>query len=121
MYKAFANTSLFTMTYLIFTLPTYYLAYSGMVENSSSASTLNLPAALYILSMVGIWGICFIRGSIIGKNWLVLIPTVAFVFNLTPALTAIPIVPYAYHLLAIFLGAACPLVAATHTETYEMR
>lgn len=121
MYKAFANTRLFTVTYLILVLPTYYLAYSSLIETGASLSSLNMPSILYILSMVAIWVICLIRGAIIGKNWLVLIPTVAFVFNLTPALSAIPIVPYAYHLLAILIGAVCPRVAMTHTETYEMK
>jgi hypothetical protein len=117
MYKAFTNTSLFTLTYLICLIPTYYSAYAGMTENA----TLSAPAILYLLSMLGIWGICLIRGAIVGKHWLVLIPTVAFIFNLTPALTAIPIVPYAYHFLAILLGAALPSVALTPADGYEMR
>ncbi len=111
MYKAFSNTRLFVMTYLVLALPTY-LADAGAVANDS---------ILYVLSMVGIWGICLIRGTIIGKNWLVLIPSVAFVFDLTPALAAISFVPYLYHLLAILLGAASPSVAVTHTDTYKMR
>lgn len=117
MYKAFANTSLFTLTYVICLIPTYYAAYAGIAENAS----LDAPAILYLLSMLGIWAICLIRGDIIGKLWLVLIPTVAFIFNLTPALTSIPIVPYAYHLLAILLGAALPSVALTAADGFEMR
>ncbi|MGP1716168.1 MAG: hypothetical protein ACTS9Y_03220 [Methylophilus sp.] len=121
MNRAFANTSLFTMTYLICVLPTYFSAYLGMVENTTLSSTFSLPSILYLLSMLAIWAICLIRGAVIGKNWLVLIPTVAFVFNLTPALTAIPIVPYAYHLLAILLAVASYPGALINTDAYEMR
>lgn len=119
MYKTFADTRLFVMTYLILVLPIYFLADSDIV--GQSLSSLSLLSVLYVLSMVGILGICLIRGAIIGKNWLVLIPTVAFVFDLTPALTAISIVPYLYHSLAIFLGAFFLPVAVTHTNRYEMR
>jgi len=111
MYKAFSNTRLFIMTYLVLALPTY-LADAGIIANSS---------ILYALSMVGIWAICLIRGTIIGKHWLVLIPSVAFVFDLTPALAAITFVPYLYHALAILLGAASPSIALSHRDTYKMR
>jgi len=111
MYTAFSNTRLFMIAYLVLALPTY-LADAGMIERG---------AMLYVLSMVGIFGICLVRGSLIGKNWLVLIPTVAFVFDLTPALAAISFVPYLYHALAILLGAASPSVALAHNDTYKMR
>jgi hypothetical protein len=121
MYKKYADTKIFVITYLVFLLPISFLTYSGMVKNSLSLSTLNMPSILYVLSMMGIWGICLIRGHLIGKHWLVLIPTISFVFNLTPTLSAITSVPYVYHLLAISLGVACPLVAEGHSGTYEMR
>ncbi|WP_029147347.1 hypothetical protein [Methylophilus sp. 5] len=111
MYKAFSNTKLFMMTYLTLVLPTY-LADAGMIEHGS---------ILYVLAMVGIWAICLSRGAIIGKRWLVLIPTVAFVFDLTPALAVISFVPYLYHLLAIVLGALCTSDAITHTDSYNTR
>lgn len=99
------------ISYIICLLPTYFLGYAGIVENGLALNATTIPSILYMLSMAVIWGICFARGVLIGKEWLVLIPTVAFIFNLTPALTAIPFVPYEYHLLAIILGAACPLIS----------
>ena len=114
MHKAFANKTLFVITYIVFLLPTYFVSYAAIAENGLAWNAITISSSLYILSMVAIWGICFARGVMIGKNWLVLIPTVAFIFNLTPALTAIPFVPFVYHLLAITLGAACPLVSSEH-------
>ncbi|PPC94167.1 MAG: hypothetical protein CTY33_05060 [Methylotenera sp.] len=111
MYKAFANKNLFMISYIICLLPTYFLGYAGIVENGLALNAITISSILYMLSMAVIWGICFARGVLIGKEWLVLIPTVAFIFNLTPALTAIPFVPYEYHLLAIILGVACPLIS----------
>ncbi len=110
MYKAFSNTTIFTFTYLILLLPTYFLAYTGIVKNGLTASILTLPAILYVFSMVAIGTICMIRGALIGKKWFVLIPAVAFVLNLTPTLSAIPFLPFVYHLLALLLGALLPLV-----------
>jgi hypothetical protein len=117
MYKAFANTTIFTTTYLIFILPTYYFTNPSNIENGLVISIFSLPFMLYVLSMVVIWGICFIRGAMIGKRWLVAIPTVAFVFNLTPSLSMIPFVPYVYHFLALTLGVVCPLLTVSTPDT----
>src|SRR5688572_7070423 len=116
MHKAFANKNLFMISYIICLLPTYFLGYAGIVENGLALNAITVPSILYMLSMVGIWGICIARGVLIGKEWLVLIPTVAFIFNPTPTLTAIPFVPYEYHSLAITLGAVCPLVYASSQD-----
>ncbi|TXI45512.1 hypothetical protein [Methylophilus sp.] len=97
MYHALLKTKLFLLSYLVLVLPTG-LADAGIIAHN---------AILYGLSMVGIWAICLIRGHIIGKYWLVAIPSVAFVFDLMPALAAIGLVPYLYHLLAMVIGAAC--------------
>lgn len=118
MYKAFTNTSLFAITYLIAVVPN--LAFSDIVEGGLALTTFSIASTLYFLSMVVILALCLIRGNMIGKHWLVFIPTVAFVFDVTPSLTAIHMVPYVYHALAIILGIACPLVADTHSHTKEM-
>lgn len=120
MYKAFSSTKLFVIAYLALVLPTLHLADTAAVEQGVFLTTFNLPALLYIASMLGIWALCYIRGSIIGKQWLVAIPTVAFVFDLTPSLVTISAVPYLYHLLAIIIGVASPLVAINH-DRYGMR
>ena len=115
MYKAFANTSLFTITYLIAVVPNLF--FSNIVEKGLMLTTFGIASMLYFLSMIVILAICHIRGSLIGKHWLVLIPTVAFVFDMTPSLTGIHIVPHVYHALAIIIGMACPLGADTHSNT----
>jgi hypothetical protein len=116
--KAFANTTIFTVTYLIFIMPTYYFVNASNIENGLAINVFSLPFMLYVLSMVVIWSICLIRGAMIGKRWLVMIPTVAFVFTLTPSLSMIPFVPYVYHFLALTLGAVCPLLTVSRSDTH---
>lgn len=118
MYKALASPGLFAMTYLIAVMPN--LAYSGIVENGLSLISLSIASIMYVLSMIVIWAICIIRGMMIGKKWLVLIPTVAFLFDLIPALTTIQAVPYIYHLLAIIIGAASPTIVKIGLNTRRM-
>ncbi|HEY0563773.1 MAG TPA: hypothetical protein VGD04_10630 [Methylophilus sp.] len=117
MYKAIANTTLFAVLYLIFILPSYYFNLASSINSALTDKALSLPFVLYLLSMLVLCGICLMRGAMIGKYWLVLIPAVAFVFNLTPVLNEIPLVPYVYHLLAIIIGSACPLVSMSAPDT----
>lgn len=98
MYKAISSTKIFVLLYLILILPTY-LADIGIAGPGTF---------LYGISMAGIYVICLIRGDIIAKHWLVLMPTVSFLFDLTPALAVISIAPYVYHCLAIIIGISCP-------------
>lgn len=110
MHKAISNSKIFMLIYLILLLPTYWgLADSGAIEPGS---------IFYILSMAAIFAICMIRGEMIAKKWLVLIPLVAFLLDLMPAFSAISFTTYLYHLLAMIIGVACP-ITATLNNRYE--
>jgi regulator of nucleoside diphosphate kinase len=121
MNKAIANTKLFVSTYIVLMLLTYYLPSLGSktfavqsfdVIGVSSAPISLLPLSLHILAMLGLLWINWVRGVMIDEKWLVLLPIVAFAFDFIPKLSAIPVVPSIYHLLAIVVGVACPFVAA---------
>lgn len=101
MYKTLSDARIFVLVYLILMLPTY-LADTGITGTDSM---------LYLLSMVGIFGICLIRGRIIGKNWLIFVSVAAFGLDLIPALSSIAFTSYLYHALAMVVGVACPVVA----------
>lgn len=112
MHKAISDTKIFVLIYLILLLPTYLdLADSGVI---------GLRSMLYILSMAAIFAICLIRGEMIGKKWLMLIPVVAFLLDLMPAFSTIAFTTYLYHLLAMIIGVACP-IAPTLDQRYEVR
>ena len=123
MNKAFANTAIFVGTYIVFMLITYYLPSLGstsFVAQSLDGTGLSstpisvFPLFLHISAMLGLIWVSMVRGILIGERWLVLLPIVAFAFDFIPKLSAIPIVPSIYHLLAIVVGAACPIVAAVN-------
>ncbi len=121
MNKALANTAAFVGTYLVLMLLTYYLPNLGtqsfMAQSLDGAGLSNSPVSLFthflhISAMLGLIWISLVRGILIGEKWLVLLPLVAFAFDFIPKLSAIPIVPSIYHLLAIVVGAACPFISA---------
>lgn len=107
----FRNGIVFVIVYLLFLLPTYYLPYVG--SNSSVINALGAAvgaglspqfwahvAALFVL-VVATW----LRGCAVGKQWIVIFPVIASVFDMTPGLSLIPLVPTAMHLVALIMGA----------------
>jgi regulator of nucleoside diphosphate kinase len=112
MNKTFANTTIFVSAYIALMLITYCLP--NLDSQSFMAQSLNVSifsAFLHISAMLGLIWISLIRGVLIGERWLVLLPIVAFAFDFIPKLSAIPIVPSIYHLLAIVIGAVSPFIA----------
>lgn len=113
--KALANPVFFVVAYLIFMLATYILPYGG--SNSAliqgTAAGMNAPQAghfqfLFWLHLGSIAALClltWLRGSHVKKSWLVIFPVVAGVFDLTPGLSLIPLVPTAMHICALVMGA----------------
>lgn len=120
MNKAIANSAIFVGAYVVLMALTYYLSNlgsttlvtqtldgTGLADSSVSLITL----FLHICAMLGILWVSFVRGVMISERWLVLLPIVAFAFDFIPKLSSIPIVPSIYHLLAIVIGVACPIVS----------
>ena len=120
MNKALENTSIFVGAYLVVMGLTYLLSSLGSADlvvqsldgvTSPDTAVSLLPLFLHICAIIALLWISLVRGMAIGKEWIVLLPMVAFAFNFIPKLSTIPIVPSAYHLLAIVIGAACPIIA----------
>jgi hypothetical protein len=110
MNKALANTAIFVSAYIVLMFPTY-LAYvdahstAMQAVNTESLHMLSFPFLLHLTSMLALCWICLVRGAIVGKSWLVLLPMIAIAFEFVPVLSTIPYIPTAYHLLAIIIGA----------------
>jgi len=117
--KFFANAPVFAIVYILFMLPTYYLPYVG--SNSSALNALGAAAGAglnpafywHLIALLVLIVAAWFRGTFIGKKWLVIFPILATVFDLTPGLSAIPLVPTAMHLLAIILGVVGVSAVAT--------
>jgi hypothetical protein len=106
----FRNTLFFVVGYVIFMIPTYLLPWLG-----SNSSIINAAGAAIGLGMSPFWWVhawCLVmlilmtwmRGDFIGKRYLSAFPFLAAVFDLTPVLSMIPLIPTALHLVAIIIG-----------------
>lgn len=105
MQKAFASNAIFVVSYLALMLPTYY------VQHTNASST------ILAISLLGLCWICVVRGAYIGKRWLAVLPIVAMAFELIPRLSAIPYVSTSYHILAIIIGIAFPVMVKTQSTS----
>jgi len=108
--KALGNAPVFVVAYILFMLPTYYLPYAG--SNSSIIGAAGLAAGMglgpafwmHFIALLVLCLLCWIRGAHVAKKWLIVFPILALIFDITPGLTLIPMVPTVMHLLAIILG-----------------
>lgn len=107
----FRNTLFFVIGYVILMIPTYLLPWLG-----SNSTVLNALGATIGHGMMPQWWahawclvmlvlMAWMRGDFIGKQYLPVFPFLAAVFDLTPGLSVIPLIPTALHLAAIILGA----------------
>ena len=109
--------------YLHFMFPTYILPYFGSNSMAANAALATADAAaggghglnmllfvhLFALGVLGL--LAWLRGSIVGKTWLVTLPILAAVFDIVPGLSMIPLVPTVMHICAIVMGvSAQPLI-----------
>ncbi len=124
--KWMANPAFFVVGYLVFMLATYILPYGGsnsaIVQGTASAT--GAPQAghfrllfwLHLGSIVALCLLTWLRGSHVDKAWISIFPIIAGVFDLTPGLSLIPLVPTAMHIAALVMGArgrTSPIVAST--------
>jgi hypothetical protein len=108
MSKALANSTIFVIAYLLFMIPAYltYVDSSStmLLRHSINIHIVNPALIIHLGSMLVLCLICNIRGALIGRRWLMLLPMIAIAFEFLPALSGIPYVPSVYHLLAIVIG-----------------
>lgn len=120
MKKLFGNAVVFVILYVLLMLPTYYLPYLGSnsavigglgqiaagVQDAGPLAGINPAFWLHLGALVLLMVITWFRGAVVNKQWLIIFPILAAVFDLAPALNFIPLVPTVMHLLAIILGVA---------------
>lgn len=110
MTSLFRNTLAFVIGYVILMIPTYVLPWLG-----SNSAVMNVVGAAIGHGMTPQWWahawclvmlilLTWARGDFIGKKYLPVFPFLAAVFDLTPGLSMIPLIPTVLHLVAIILG-----------------
>lgn len=110
MHKIFRQTFFFVVGYSILMAPTYVLPWLG-----SNSAIFNVAGAAVGHGMTPQWWVhawclamlilmAWLRGDLIGKKYLPAFPFLAAVFDITPGLSMIPLVPTALHLTTIIIG-----------------
>jgi hypothetical protein len=112
MKKSLGHPIVFVLVYLIFMLPTYFLPWLGSnsaVFNAAAASSdtaLNPAFWLHLGCLAVLIAVAWCRGAVLDRKWLVILPILAAVFDLTPGLNWIPGVPTIMHIAVIICGVA---------------
>lgn len=122
--KALGNAPVFVIAYIVFMIPTYFLPYFGSnssvlhaVDAAAGTTFMNFAFWLHMGSMLVLCFMCWVRGAYVGKQWLIIFPILAIVFDFVPGLSLIPLIPTVMHLLAIILGVVSKAPAAANTTT----
>lgn len=112
------NAVAYVLLYVVLMVPTYVLPWLGSnssllnVAAASSAEGFNPMFWAHAACIALLVGLAWIRGSLIGHPWLVVLPVLAGVFDLAPFLNWVPLVTTGLHLVAIVLGVALGRPAA---------
>ena len=118
-----AHPVVYFVLYILLVIPTYFLPYLGSnsaVGIASVAATRGISPlfVLHFAFLTSLVVLAWMRGAQIRRKWLTVFPGLALVFDLTPGLNWIPIIPTTMHLLAIIIGAVPASQQAGPTEVY---
>ena len=97
----------FLWLYLALMVPTYIRPYMGSNSLLAGVATFGATAPQFLVHLVCLIALCVfahLRGKIIDKTWLVALPIAAGVFDMTPIVNWIPLVPTALHVAALVIG-----------------
>ncbi len=109
--KTLAKGSSFLGLYIAVAAPTYILPYFGSNSIVIGAATAGATLPQFLVHLACLIALCVfarIRGQIIGKGWLISMPILAAIFDMVPLLNWIPLVPTAFHAVALVVGANDP-------------
>lgn len=106
----FRNVFVFVLGYVTLMIPTYVLPWLG--SNSAVFNAVGVAVGhgltpqwwAHAWCLVMLILMTWLRGSLINKKYLPVFPFLATVFDLTPGLSMIPLIPTVLHLAAIILG-----------------
>ncbi|MCB2129830.1 MAG: hypothetical protein KDE03_12310 [Rhodobacteraceae bacterium] len=110
--RLLANGPTYVLLYVLFMVPTYLLPYLG--SNSAALSGAGVAAGqgfyplfwVHLICLIALCVLAYMRGVLVAKTWLVILPIIALIFDLVPVLNWVPLVPTIMHILALILGAS---------------
>ncbi len=106
----FRSALLFFVVYVVFLVPTYILPYAG--SNSAFVNALGAAAGIgmspqfwaHVACLFVLVAITWLRGCSVNKQWIVIFPAIAGIFDLTPGLSLVPLLPTLMHVIALVMG-----------------
>lgn len=108
--KFLGNGVVFAVVYILAMIPTYLLPYLGsnstVIGSVSAAAQEGLPIQTmgHLIALAILITITWFRGTLVGKQWLVIMPIIAGIFDMAPGLSVIPFVPTVMHVFALIKG-----------------
>jgi hypothetical protein len=113
------NTVAFVVAYLVLMVPTYILPYSG--SNSTLVNGTSIALGMgptpqwwaHVWFLIMLMVLAWLRSGTIGKAFLPVFPVLAAAFDMTPGLSAIPLIPTFLHLGGIIMGTMAKAEPAT--------
>jgi len=121
--KFLGNGVVFCALYIVFLIPTYVLPYFGsnstLIAGTAAGSDIGvLPqTVLHLAALFALVLITWFRSLLVAKQWLVILPILAAIFDMTPGLSSIPLAPTVLHLFAIIKGVSESPVGAAQGST----
>ncbi len=107
--NALKSGPLFFVTYLVLAIPTYLLPYGG----SNSALAMVAEAALeadtlpvtwwHWFCLVALIVLAWLRGGLIGRAWVAVLPIFAAIFDMVAGLNWIPLIPTGFQVATVIL------------------
>lgn len=106
----FRSALLFFVLYVVFLVPTYLLPYAG--SNSAFVNALGAAAGIgmspqfwaHVACLFALVSFTWLRGCSVNKQWIAIFPAIAGIFDLTPGLSLVPLLPTVMHVLALVMG-----------------
>lgn len=109
--RVVGHAAVFVAAYILVMLPTYVLPWVGsnsalLTRVAAGQGKTNWFLILHVTLLVLLAALTWIRGTVIDKRWIVVLPILAGIFDLVPVLNSIPLVPTTLHIVVIVLGVA---------------
>lgn len=108
--KFLGNPVVFAILYILFMIPTYFFAFIGSNSVIINATGVGMGAGIsplfsyHLAALAILVVITWLRAIHVIKLWIIIFPVLATIFDLTPGLSSIPLIPTVMHLLAIIFG-----------------
>ncbi len=108
--KYAVNSPTFVILYIIFMLPSYFLPFIGSNSITMNAATSAIGIGMspqFLVHLASLLLLCtlgLLRGRYVDKQWIVIFPALALVFDLMPGLSFVPFVPTVMHLIVMIVG-----------------